>query len=220
MHSAHSVVYWFPHRGEGGRDEAAAVYACARGHRAVRLHEFLWGGYGIACPLGDHECELRDDWRRRVALAGMMLAYETDSGEDTKYSNCHCERWGITVVSLSSGRVIHRAWTGPHRGNVDEPGAPGQEYPTEHGDLYVGVGPAEQLAVKPNGSVAWIAWNLVAGLEAFRAGRDHELPIYELRVIDQSGERLIAAGSTLDPHALAFRGNRLEYDIRSFTVVH
>jgi hypothetical protein len=148
-----------------------------------------------------------------------MLAYETDSGEDTKYTSCYCERWGITVVDLSTGRVVHRAPTGPHRGNVDEPGIPGQISPSEHGDLYVGVGPAERVVVKPNGSVAWTVWNLIAWLEAFRAGREHEPRSYELRVIDQNGERLIASSPVLDPQSLKLHGSRLEYEVRSSTTV-
>ncbi len=214
---ARSAVYWFPRRGREGYEEASAVYACTRGHRAVPLREVL--GYGDnAGPCTENGGCLRGNWRQTIALTGAMLAYETDSGEPTKYSICDCERWGITVVDLSTGRVVHRAPTGPHHGDVEPHGFPSDATP-DHGDLYVGVGPAEQVVVEQNGSVAWIAWNFVSWLEAFRAGREHEPHSYELRVIDQAGEQLITSGPTLDPHALALHGSRLEYDMRSSTVL-
>jgi hypothetical protein len=210
-----SVVYWYPHRGVEGYEEGGAVYACTRGHRAVTLggfREFLQYGEG-AGPCTEHGC-LPEDWRHIVALAGATLAYATDSGEPTRYGYCDCEHWGIAVVDLATGRVVHSAPTGPHHGDIEPPLGDGANY----GDLYVGVGPAERVVVAPDGSVAWIAQNRVSELEAARAGR-HEPPSYELRVIDHAGERLIASGPTLDPHALVLHGNRLEYENRSSAIL-
>jgi hypothetical protein len=215
--NAQSAVYWYAHRGVEGYEEAGAVYACTRGHRAVTLGGFLQYGEGAGPCTGAAGC-LPDNWRHIIALAGAMLAYATDSGEPTRYSICDCEHWGITVIDLATRRVVHRAATGPHHGHVEPHGTPEETKP-DYGDLYVGVGPAEQLVVAPDGSVAWIAENRIAWLEAFRAGRQHEPPTYELRVIDRTGERLIASGPTLDPHALALHGNSLEYDTRSSTTL-
>ncbi len=219
LHDARSAVYWFPHRSEEGREEGSAVYACTRSHRAVALQEVIEHAEGAGPCAGYTGGCLPTNWRRTIALAGTMLAYATYSPEPSRYYICDCRHWGITVVDLSTGRVVHRVPTGPHHGTVKPEGSLEEKKP-DHGDLYVGVGPAEQVIVKPNGSVAWIAEDFIAWLEAFREGREHEPPTYELRVIDQTGERLIASGATLDPHSLVFHGDRLEYELRSSTVVN
>jgi len=218
LHDASSAVYWFPRRSEFGREEGAAVYACTRGHRAVALHEVLeYEDVGIGECTGEPGGCLPSNWRRTIALTGTMLAYATYSPEPSRYYVCDCERWGITVVNLTTRRVVHRAPTGPHHGSVE----PAKNFSEpDQGDLYIGVGPAEQVVVKPDGSVAWIAEDFVAWLEAFRAGRTHEPRTYELRVIDQTGEHLIASGPRLDPHSLVLRGDRLEYELRSSTVIN
>ncbi len=218
LHDAGSVVYWFPHRGESGREEGAAVYACTRGHRAVVLHEVLeYEDVGVGECTGYPGGCLPSDWRHTIALAGAVLAYATESSAGTRYSPCDCTHWGITVVDLSTGRVVHRVPTGPHHGTIEPEGS--LEAKPERGDLYVGVGRAEQVVVESDGSVAWVAENFISWLEAFRAGREHEPRTYELRAIDQGGERRIASGPTLDPHSLAFHGSRLEYAFRYSTVV-
>lgn len=151
---------------------------------------------------------LLDNWRRTIALARTMLAYATDSGEDTKYNSCDCEQWGIIVRDLSTGRVVHRLPTGPHRGKVAPPTLNYED--VGGGDLYVGVGPAEDVVVKSNGSVAWIAERYVRWREAFRSGHK-EARSFELRVVDRDGQRLLASGAGLARALLALHGSRLEW---------
>ncbi len=216
LHESRGAVYWFPHRGEEGREEGSAVYACTRGHRAVALQEVIEHGEGAGPCAGYTAGCLPSNWRHTIALAGTILAYATYSPEPSRYYICDCRHWGITVLDLSTGRVIHRVPTGPHHGIVEPEESLDKP---DHGDRYVGVGPAEQVIVKANGSVAWTDKDFIAWLEAFRVGREHEPPTYELRAIDRDGERLIASGPTLDPHSLVFHGNRLEYELRSSTVI-
>jgi hypothetical protein len=203
---ARAAVYSFPHRGPDGYKEGSDVRACARGHRPVLLREIV--AYEDNAGPCLHGCRV-DSWRRTTSLAGSMVAYATDSGEDTKYRACYCERWGITVRDLRTGRLVRAVATGPHRGNVDAPGYPSESGP-EKGDLYVGDGPAERVAVRPDGSVAWIAEDFIGWLEAFRSGRK-ESRSYELRVIDQAGERVLASGPGLDRRSLSLHGSRLEW---------
>lgn len=203
---ARAAVYSFSHRGPERYERGSDVRACARGHRPVLLREIVaYEDNAGPCLYG---CLLAN-WRRTTSLAGSMVAYATDSGEDTKYRACYCERWGIAVRDLRTGRVLHAVATGPHRGNVDAPGAPGEPGPAT-GDLYVGDGPAERVVVRPDGSVAWIAENFISWLEASRSGRT-ERRSYELRVIDHAGERVLASGPGLDRRSLSLHGSRLEW---------
>jgi hypothetical protein len=205
-----AAVYWFPLLGEalpGEKrvEEGSVVFACARGHRPTVVHDVT--EFADNVPPCDNGC-LRNNWRRTITLAGPILAYATDTQEDTKYRACDCEQWGIVVRNLETGVLLHRARTGPHRGTVDEEELPGG--PPTHGDLWVGVGPAESIVAKTDGSVAWIAENRVAWIDALRAGK-HEKPSYELRAIDADGERLLASGPDLAPRSLSLHAGKLEW---------
>ncbi len=186
-------VYWFPQRGETGVEEGSEVTACAIGHHAVPVREvFTFGDNVPPCTQG---CLLRD-WRHTFALAGSVLAYATDSGEDTKYGSCNCEQWRIVVRNLRTGRLLHRVPTGQRPGNAS--------------GSYVGLGPAVRVVVKADGAVAWTVRNDLLWEEAFRAGRD-EMFSYEVRAIDHGKERLLASGPDLQPGSLSLHGSRLEW---------
>ena len=188
-------VYWFPELGHElpRQEEASEVKACARGHHPVPVEGLLqYGDNAGPCTQG---C-LRENWRETIALAGPILAYATDSGEDTKYGSCECRQRHIVVRNLRTGRLPHWVPTGPRPGN-----APGS---------YVGLGPAVRVVVKADGAVAWTVRNDFLWEEAFRAGRD-EMSFYEVRAIDHGKERLLASGPDLQPRSLALRGSRLAW---------
>jgi hypothetical protein len=194
LSDAQASIYWHPELGETGVEEGSEVEACASGHHAVPVREIFTFADNV--PPCDQGC-LRKGWRHTIALTSSVLAYATDSGEDTKYGSCYCERWGIAVRNLRTGRLLHDVPTGPHRGNnVD--------------DYYVGVGPAERVVVEADGSVAWTVRNFIRWDEAFRAGREATLS-YEVRAISHSHERVLAAGPNLNPGSLSLHHNRLDW---------
>jgi hypothetical protein len=222
-----ATVYWFPTLGEafderGTRDwEGSNAFACFQGRPPTALHDVF--EYSDNVPPCDNGC-LRSNWRSTIKLAGSMLAYATDTQEDTKYYVCFCERWGITVRDLRNGRLVHRAPTGPHRGMVSEEAIASEpDFKDKKGDRYVGIGPAESVVVKRDGSVAWIAENWIARLDALRAGLPLGKPSYELRAIDQDGEHLLASGVDLEPRRLALHADILEWTqggVRSIAILH
>lgn len=201
-----AAVYWFPKWYRDNRLwEGENVYACARGHAPLPLEEVVsFGDNAGPCTQG---C-LTGDWRRTITLAGSMLAYATDSGEQNKYPPaCNCERWGIVVRDLTTGRFVHRTPTGPHHGHSE-------------GDFHTGVGPALAVVAEPDGSVAWVAENFVAWIDEnlrFADGEPYfqshpEVPLrYELYVSDRSGERVLSSGTGLDPRSLGLVGHALQW---------
>jgi hypothetical protein len=187
-------VYWFPKLGQElpRQDEGSEVKACASGHHPVPVEGLI--GYGDNAGPCTQGC-LRENWKETIALAGPILAYATDSGEDIKYGACNCEAWGVVVRNLRTGRLLHHVPTGPHQVPFGS---------------YVGLGPAEHVVVKADGSVAWTVWNFILWDEASRAGRN-EMRSYEVRAIDHGKERVLASGPDLLPGSLSLRGSRLEW---------
>jgi hypothetical protein len=163
----------------GGRRRPGTVYGCARGGaRAYRLGPAPTGDAGFAAGVA------------HVTLAGSKAAYEL-----------HCEVFGdplrvcvalgapqspsshlVMVRDLRSGRLVHRvAVSAPSAGE----------------GVQVGVA-ARSIAVKADGSVAWIA-------DTTRS------PRYEVHEADRSGTRVVALGSDIDPASLRVRGSAIHW---------
>lgn len=86
----------------------------------------------------------------------------------------------VIVRELRSGRILHKVPTGPSE-------------PPER----VGKGPTTAVVVKSDGAVAWIVRTGIAP------------STYEVRAVDKTGERLVAAGTNIDPASLALAGSTL-----------
>jgi hypothetical protein len=67
----------------------------------------------------------------------------------------------------------------------------------------VGVGPALKVAVKSNGSVAWLADNRNLRAE----GPSH----YEIHVLDRGGSRVVASAANIFPSTFRLDGDALHW---------
>jgi hypothetical protein len=124
-----------------------------------------------------------------------MAAYAETMEPETKYGNCYCGQWHVVVRNLRTGHIVHRPPTG---GSKRTPAT--QEYKVPEPGDYVGVGPAIDIVVRSDGSVAWIAQNY--GLDKTAAG-------YEVHVLDRLGSRVLASSPEIKPSSLALRGGTL-----------
>ena len=118
---------------------------------------------------------------RTETLAGTYVAYEyfLVLGEEKDRE----ETFLIIVRDLHNGHVLHKVPTG-----VPFPPDP----------LVVGNGPASSIALKNDGSVAWITADSVG-----------ETIYYEVHALDKTGNRLLATGTDIVPHSLALAGSTL-----------
>jgi hypothetical protein len=91
----------------------------------------------------------------------------------------------IRVVDLQTGQRVHNIPTGPSTP-----------------EKRVGIGPATAIVLKSDGSVAWIAER------AYRLPPTAP-PEYEVRAVDENGERLLASGTSVGPKSLALAGSTL-----------
>ncbi len=113
------------------------------------------------------------------ALAGSVVAY-TPAGNYV--SNGKGQPEALMVVrNLRTGRVLHEVTTGA----LAKPDVGS-------------VGPIESIVVKSDGSVSWIVGT----------GYLNDIE-YHVYAIDQSGSRLLASGSNIEPYSLALAGNTL-----------
>jgi hypothetical protein len=88
----------------------------------------------------------------------------------------------IFVRDLLTGRVVHEAATA------------GAKFP---GD--VGKGSAEKIVLKRDGSVAWIVQT------------EREPDEFQIRAVDRTGSRLLAAATDIAPGSLTLRGSTLRW---------
>lgn len=113
------------------------------------------------------------------ALAGSVVAY-TPAGNYV--SNGKGQPEALMVVrNLRTGRVLHEVTTGA----LAKPDVGS-------------VGPIESIVVKSDGSVSWIVGT----------GYPNDIE-YHVYAIDQSGSRLLASGSNIEPYSLALAGSAL-----------
>jgi hypothetical protein len=156
------------------------AYACAYGHLTFRL-----GLDAESIETSGDESELAPGQYAAYRLAGTVLAYENfhpwPSGAD--YTGA---RFIVMVRDLRTGHVLHQMPSGT---------AP------KHA-RYVGSGETENIVVKSNGAVAWIARDL-AREEASKS------EYKEIRAVDRSGSRLLAAGPNIASGSLTLVGSTL-----------
>jgi len=79
--------------------------------------------------------------------------------------------------------------------------------PLKHQPENAGVGPVVGLAVKPNGSVAWIAEDFERSTPT--TSTSEEARYYDVYASDKSGTRLLASGLNVSPSSLALAGSTL-----------
>lgn len=115
-----------------------------------------------------------------VVLGGIFAAYELN-----RYGPFE-QDWTVVVRSLDSGRVLREAPSG-----VAVPGN-------------VGAGPLTGLALRPNGSVAWMAEDETRSTLA--PNGTPAIRYMDVYADDRTGERLLAAGSDIGPSSLALCG--------------
>ena len=119
------------------------------------------------------------------AISGTFVAYEEAFYGGSRYTPEGTEvreEWHVVVRNLRTGRVLHRVPTGV------------ATHP-----MWVGDGWTTSIVLGRSGSVAWIA-------QIAQARQPTE---YEVRGLGAAGERVLARGSTVDPHSLALAGSTL-----------
>jgi DNA-binding beta-propeller fold protein YncE len=119
-----------------------------------------------------------------AVLAGATVAYER-----LRYGPEEHE-WVVVSRNLRTGQVIRETPTG-----------------TEHRPGDIGVGPIISLAVKPDGSTAWVAEN--AERSTLAPNGTPAIRYFDIYADDHSGERLLAVGTNIDPSSLALGGTHL-----------
>lgn len=125
-------------------------------------------------------------------LAGPLVAYTYRSSgpvQSGSLGNCGTR---VYVRDLRDGRVLQDLLSGV------------QLQPHPPGDCE-GVGPVRAIALKSDGAVAWIAWDL---LRTVATGSLHP-QYFDLYAADKTGERLVASGTEIDPSSLALAGSAL-----------
>lgn len=120
---------------------------------------------------------------RDIALNGSMAAYQYSEFGEVGWAS-----WMVAVRDLRTGRWLHIVPTGK------------LEEPNPNPDS-AGIGPAVTIVVKSDGSVAWIAED--------RFLSENKPAYYQLHAVDKAGSRVLAAGTTIDPHSLALAGSTL-----------
>ncbi len=114
-------------------------------------------------------------------LAGSVVAY-TPTGSSVRNGK---ERASVLMVvrNLRTGRVLHKVTTSMFAKPDAGPDS---------------VGPIDSIVIKSDGSVSWIVGT----------GYPDDIE-YHLYAIDQSGSRLLASGSNIEPYSLALAGSTL-----------
>ena len=125
-------------------------------------------------------------------LAGPMVAYTYSSSGPVQSGPRGDCGMRVYVRDLRDGRVLHDLLSGVQL----QPHPPG---------YCEGVGPVRAIALKSDGAVAWIASDF---LRTVAAGSPYS-QYFDLYAADKSGERLVAAGTEVDPSSLALGGSIL-----------
>ncbi len=160
--------------------EPRDVFGCTYTHRrAYRL-----GPPPYSDPQGSGGVE-------HVTLAGSMVAY-TESSSGPIESDAGSGGTWVYVRDLRNGRLLHKLLSGIQL----QPHPPGYSK---------GVGPVISVVLKSDGAVAWIAYDF---LRTVASGSLHP-SYFDLYAAEASGERLVAAGTEINPFSLALAGSTL-----------
>jgi hypothetical protein len=123
---------------------------------------------------------------RNLVLSGPIVAYEESLHGGNRYTEGRgeepVEEWHVVVRDLRTGKILHRVPTG-----MNDKGHP----------KFVGDGPTVAIVVKANGAAAWITDTVQSENR------------YQVHALDETGERILAMGSNIDPHSLALSGSTL-----------
>jgi len=176
------------------------VFACAYGHRPHQVG--YWPSYSSSGGGGI----------RHVVLSGAVIAYEEERLDDGQ--GFRGFRVSLVLVrDLRSGRLLHQLPTG----SLLHPET--NLYPGEQASI--GVGRTEQIIVKPDGAVAWIAWDYERSpgkapevQECTPTCHFSEPPYiayYDLYKSDRTGTHQLAGSTGVAPHSLKLTGNTVHW---------
>jgi hypothetical protein len=166
----------------------AQVYAARKGplrYLSLRgcAYEQRRSFFVAAC--GSEESATTCAERSHVSLAGSAVA-----AENSFVPECGCAaegdiaEWEIVVRNLRTGRVLHDVPTGT---------------PLRPKPRYIGVGAVVGLVLNDDGSVAWIAQDYERSATPHGTG----VPYFDVYASDETGTRLLASGTNIDPSSLA-----------------
>jgi len=165
---------------EEGTHARLGTLASYRGCVYGRARSFLLGMVGVGSSRGGVSTG-------NITLHGTVVAY-------AKYRAVIeiAEVVQLTVQDLRTGRVIRSVPDGvPLKVTSDY--------------FSIGVGQISSIVLKTDGSVAWIARDVLRSEKAeHETGK--EVNYYDLYALDRHGERLIAAGTDVAPNSLALAG--------------
>lgn len=148
----------------------AAYLGCIRGRR----YAYEVGGPGEGSSSGG-------GGTRNLTVVGPIVAWEEWSSRGME-GQPERNEWIVLVRDLRTGRILHKLPTGT--ATVRE---------------WTGVGPTTEIAVNPDGAVAWIA----------RVVDEQGQHGYEVHAADKTGTRLLASGTNIAPNSLALAGHTL-----------
>ena len=143
-----------------------------------------WGHVFKLGPPANVECgdPIGCEWLEHPVLAGPFAAFSYSRVKDEAPSFSEDV---VRVVDLQTGQRIYNLPTGPSTP-----------------EKRVGIGPATAIVLKRDGSVAWIAEREVRPSPTAP-------PEYEVRAVDENGERLLASGTGVGPKSLALAGSTI-----------
>jgi hypothetical protein len=122
-------------------------------------------------------------------MARMAACEEAFAVDENGPGQPAIHEWHVAVRDLGSGRWIREPPTGTPMGARPNEGR------------LVGIGPALAIALKSDGSVAWIAENEI--------GLPPRATEYQVGVSDKAGTRVVGFGTDIDPRSLALAGGTL-----------
>jgi hypothetical protein len=163
----------------GGRRKASPIIA-TRGCDASSKRSFGLDWEYAEAGSAEHGSPVPSN----LALDGSFVAYEESFHEGNRYSEGRdeelVEEWHVIVRNLRTGQILHRTPTG-----------------AQNRPKFVGDGPTTAIVVKADGAVAWITDTVQSENR------------YQVHALDNTGERTLAVGSSIDPNSLALASSTL-----------
>jgi|tagenome__1003787_1003787.scaffolds.fasta_scaffold20867710_2 hypothetical protein len=126
---------------------------------------------------------------RTFRIAGAFVAFERSNQDKDAGSS-----YRVVVVDVWHRRQVRSAPTGALTPEQAEP-------PDRVGERHEGIGPVTDLALRPNGSVAWIARDLDSGSP----------PAFQVHRADRHGRALLATATDIDSRSLRAADHRITW---------